>query len=602
MVYYTGALQKFHRRHSSKYGDLNPSSEYGDSNSPSIHDLRYATVKPEARQSYSRRIFDGQKKGDIDGHQREVITTVDWEWVISWLEEAPAFPYLEEIPFGFRLIDVMEKKVVRAPLQALFQYACLSYVWGNVKEFRATRKNIHRLKKPGALDHERVPATIKDAITACQHLGIQYLWVDRVCIVQDDEDPNGEKRSQIKNMGSIYHHAAVTLVAIMSQPLKLSHPTKFNLEISEWAKRGWTFQEAILSHRLVMFAATDIYLEHDGASSLSPEDLAPFAPFFHYIPSYEETVESYTKRELGDPNDILNAFDGVCSFWYQKHEYGLPITGFHEAIHWYGYGTELPRRPSCGHNIFPTWYWISFQSTISIFREHLFHVASWAFLDRTLIHGNTSVVFPMPKDRVEYDCAVAILACNSDCMPVQLPEISSMNPNSSEDVKKFRNKWPSTLALWKACQGFDQNQSSMSDLLSDFDVVRNQEHPSYLAKIPGEQRLLAASPGRVLVFSQAASLESYLQTSTTRQDDHVANCLLCIALSILVTDREPDPDAFDNEHVNKFPSTVQADNLAMCFMAIETLENGISRRIGIGLIYFKNWIELKPKKTSFVLE
>ncbi|KAK8257835.1 heterokaryon incompatibility protein-domain-containing protein [Phyllosticta capitalensis] len=614
-------------------------------------DLHRAIVKPEARQSYSRQVFDGQKQGDVDGQPREVITTVDWEWVISWLEEAPAFPFLEEIPFGFRLIDVEEKKVVRAPSQNLFQYACLSYVWGNVKEFQATRKNIHRLEKPGTLNHERVPATIKDAMTACQRLDIKYLWVDRLCIIQDDDAPNGEKYSQLRHMGSIYHHAAVTLVAMqgvdansglngVSQPLKLDKPTHFDLERSPWAKRGWTYQEAILSHRLVMFAATDIYLEHDGASRMSPSSLRPFAPFFHCKPSYEEAVESYTRRKLGDPNDILNAFHGVCSFWYNEHRYGLPESGFFDAVHWLPLSDERRRRPSSGCNTFPTWSWISVQGGISVqgpvslspffsrARElkeldpsiartqnpgrGRFYVASWAFV--SAIGGKVAMEFPEPEEG-SFDCSLAILACNSDCMPVRPPEIASMNPHSGDNWMSLRKRY-TLLDLWKTCQGLDQNQS----------------HPSYVTRISNEQKRLAASPGRVLVFSQAASLD--IASAHEDPDEHQSSCGVFVRKTIfgmLLRKKRVGVVSFDDRsyksELRKKTNEIQCIALSIsrrpwrdltinicrgegegqsrpiiCFMAIETLEGGVSRRIGLGFVNFQDWIELKPTKTSFVLE
>jgi Heterokaryon incompatibility protein (HET) len=53
--------------------------------------------------------------------------------------------------------------------------------------------------------------TIKGAIRVCQDIGIRYLWVDALCITQDDNDP--EKMRQIKNLHHIYMNASVTIVA-----------------------------------------------------------------------------------------------------------------------------------------------------------------------------------------------------------------------------------------------------------------------------------------------------------------------------------------------------------------------------------------------------
>ena len=57
---------------------------------------------------------------------------------------------------------------------------------------------------------DSTPKVIKDAFLVTKKLGYRYLWVDRYCIVQDDAQ---EKHQQIKNMGSIYENARVTIVA-----------------------------------------------------------------------------------------------------------------------------------------------------------------------------------------------------------------------------------------------------------------------------------------------------------------------------------------------------------------------------------------------------
>ena len=60
----------------------------------------------------------------------------------------------------------------------------------------------------------KLPRTIRDAMLLVRLLGIGYLWVDSLCIVQDDEE---HKSKQIANMGKIYQEACfVILAAYMS--------------------------------------------------------------------------------------------------------------------------------------------------------------------------------------------------------------------------------------------------------------------------------------------------------------------------------------------------------------------------------------------------
>lgn len=69
-------------------------------------------------------------------------------------------------------------------------YVALSYVWGAVSNFRLTKSNLAPLLVPGTIGEvfSTLPKTICDAITLCIRLGVQYLWVDALCLLQNDEE------------------------------------------------------------------------------------------------------------------------------------------------------------------------------------------------------------------------------------------------------------------------------------------------------------------------------------------------------------------------------------------------------------------------------
>ncbi|KAF4784448.1 heterokaryon incompatibility protein [Colletotrichum scovillei] len=92
----------------------------------------------------------------------------------------------------------------------LYTYVALSYVWGQASSASATLANIAALQAPGALDGHDIPATIRDAMDLTRLLGERYLWVDRLCIVQDDKDA---KPAQLQGMADIYGGATLTIVA-----------------------------------------------------------------------------------------------------------------------------------------------------------------------------------------------------------------------------------------------------------------------------------------------------------------------------------------------------------------------------------------------------
>jgi len=91
-----------------------------------------------------------------------------------------------EIPH-FRLIDVRRSRLVKASLS--WEYFALSYVWGSQFPFFVTTSSrLEELEEPGGLNGywNEIPLTIRDAVAAVARLGFRYLWIDSICIVQDD--------------------------------------------------------------------------------------------------------------------------------------------------------------------------------------------------------------------------------------------------------------------------------------------------------------------------------------------------------------------------------------------------------------------------------
>jgi hypothetical protein len=65
-----------------------------------------------------------------------------------------------------------------------------------------------------ALPLENLPSTVTDAISFTRKLGIRYLWVDALCIIQDDEN---DKNKELRGMGRIYQFSTVTLAEFSSK-------------------------------------------------------------------------------------------------------------------------------------------------------------------------------------------------------------------------------------------------------------------------------------------------------------------------------------------------------------------------------------------------
>ncbi|PVH82441.1 hypothetical protein DL98DRAFT_414873, partial [Cadophora sp. DSE1049] len=89
-------------------------------------------------------------------------------------------------------------------------FCALSYLWGGVSMLKTEKRNVERLSQDNGILEEGLPLTIRDAIQFCRKIGWRYLWVDALCIIQDDKV---DVASQISQMQSIYRFADFTIVA-----------------------------------------------------------------------------------------------------------------------------------------------------------------------------------------------------------------------------------------------------------------------------------------------------------------------------------------------------------------------------------------------------
>ena len=89
------------------------------------------------------------------------------------------------------------------------EYVALSYCWGGDQIVKLEARHILD-GKPWHLRQDLLPQTFSDAIITTPNLGIEYLWIDGLCIVQDDEE---DKAKEINSMWSIYKNATLKFLA-----------------------------------------------------------------------------------------------------------------------------------------------------------------------------------------------------------------------------------------------------------------------------------------------------------------------------------------------------------------------------------------------------
>ncbi|KAK4224651.1 heterokaryon incompatibility protein-domain-containing protein [Podospora fimiseda] len=173
-------------------------------------------------------------------------------------------------------------------------YIALSHRW-ETNQTRVLRvSNVENYQT--AIPEPDITPTVQDAATVTRALGIQYLWIDCLCIIQDDDGTDWSKESS--TMFKVYSLSACTIAAAASpkpnqgflrqrsplavrpyiapspfstnnslcgSPYKFKiHPPYLNrlhdahVRSSEWFKRGWVFQERMLAPRLLIFSSSQL--------------------------------------------------------------------------------------------------------------------------------------------------------------------------------------------------------------------------------------------------------------------------------------------------------------------------------------------------------
>jgi hypothetical protein len=164
------------------------------------------------------------------------------------------------------------------------KYLALSHRWGaptQHRKFCTLTSNIEDYKKGIAIDE--MPKTFQDAIAITRSLGVPYLWIDSLCIIQDNEDWDHESRLMERVFSSAYATIAATCSSGTEDGFMKPRPDRqcvrigrensayyvceaidnFHDDVDQAAlnKRGWVLQERALSRRTIHFTERQCYWE-----------------------------------------------------------------------------------------------------------------------------------------------------------------------------------------------------------------------------------------------------------------------------------------------------------------------------------------------------
>ncbi|KAF1844818.1 HET-domain-containing protein [Cucurbitaria berberidis CBS 394.84] len=240
-------------------------------------------------------------------------------------------------------------------------YASLSHCWGSEKPLQTTLNPNTLTSHLQGIQWEALPKTFQEAVIVTRMFGIQYLWIDSLCIIQDD---TADWEDQAAQMADIYQNSVITFAGSASSgprqglfrnadPKHIDHglsgtampegldvirkrkPLPHKAADLPLLRRGWVFQERLLSPRYLHFGEHELIWEcMEGMScecgalgneySSRSSWLKPKTGFHqsslkflnsraHAVAGvWQSAVEDYSRMILSHPGDIFPAIAGIA--------------------------------------------------------------------------------------------------------------------------------------------------------------------------------------------------------------------------------------------------------------------------------------------------
>jgi hypothetical protein len=310
-----------------------------------------------------------------------------------------------------------------AATDSQYLYATLSHIWGTDPSYQLTLTKNNVVELQGGVPITCLPKIFREAATLTRLLGLHYLWIDSMCIMQDSQS---DWKHEANKMASIYSNAACNLAhpfppnhtglsyenpktflpcvlrtATESDPgLYVASSISVRTPIldhhnwrntSQWplSSRAWILQEQLLSPRTIFFGHHNLMWEcametFDEHLSRVFVDAPSKWTLYNMVQSpdcmvdWETIINHYRSRQLTQARDRLTAFAGIARAAHEMtgmtYLAGLWSERLVESLLW-----SIRRDFSKGGcdedileavvNTVPSWSWFSvpidFQSTFA---------------------------------------------------------------------------------------------------------------------------------------------------------------------------------------------------------------------------------------------
>lgn len=349
-------------------------SEYPGDGCNGNFSLVAARDEKECAEMPQPRVADGQGRPPAQNSDSDQVFDQITEWFKTCINEHRSC-IREQSTLPTRLLqtgadmDFSSDKVWLSKTRDLsdqtkdIHYLALSYCWGGSVNMRSLKENIHHREQHGLFIAD-LPAVIRDAVTVTRRLNFEYLWVDSLCICQDDEQ-EWEKEATL--MADIYGGSVFTISALSSpsadvgflrprqrfiasigsiefsgkgvehhdgdRPLLLfvrEDPQRLDKELTNGSLsgRGWPLQERILAPGVLHFGRDQVFWECNKDRSMSEtggsifnslrlidtsNDCHNTAVYNNYEGLWDRLISDFMRRDLSVFSDRLHAISGLAA-------------------------------------------------------------------------------------------------------------------------------------------------------------------------------------------------------------------------------------------------------------------------------------------------
>ncbi|CAM1510050.1 Fc.00g003850.m01.CDS01 [Cosmosporella sp. VM-42] len=326
-----------------------------------------------------------------------------------------------------RLVEIEDESTVRVVLARdnpdVGAYAAFSHCWGKSKALKLLRDNVPQLCD--GIMVNGLPISYREAIDMCRTLSIRYIWIDSMCIIQDDEE---DWHREAATMKDVYRNSSLNICAcaaaesseasFASRDCSLISPLvvapswsglngksyylsdaeiyQKDIEDSPLRTRAWVLQEVWLSRRSLSLTKNQLWWEcrqrracesFPGGlpSAWLSQDLANDLNFYNIHPyddagneesrtlvqlyrSWSKLVEFYSRCGLTMMLDKMMAFSGIAQGFKQtetpddQYVAGLWRKMLPASLYWSTTKLDWTRRPEVYRA--PSWSWASIEGAV----------------------------------------------------------------------------------------------------------------------------------------------------------------------------------------------------------------------------------------------